>query len=194
MRRGLGALVILGLMPNVANAQDPPRSENGLRTDMWTGPRDPSGKASLYVAAQSCDTAYGGRDPNFTVGLTGALQLAPWLELEAIGDFSVRRETPANLRLTNTATFLGVGPSVGWWFGFFHLHAEAAGGAVMRTLAYDDGADTKSTDVRFAPSWQIGGGLGIGLFGKFGLAFNSYGRFHDDRSNVLFVLEASWFF
>ena len=179
---------------NLAHASAPPRSESGLRADMWTPPDAPAGEATVYVAAQSWDTAYGGRDPNLTLGLTGGLYLLSWLELQAVADFSARRESPANLQITNTATFVGAGPSFGLWLGDFHIHADAAAGGVMRTLAYDDGADSQSSDVRFAPAWQIGGGIGVGLFGRFGIGFNSYGRFHHDRANVLFALETSWFF
>lgn len=188
----VAALVALTVTAAEVHGEEPPRTENGLRTDMWTAPGAPAAELSAYLAAQAWETTYGGRDPSFTVGLTGGWFLAPLLELQGVADFSVRSESPANLRVTNTATFLGVGPSVGLWLGFVRIHLEATGGGVLRTLRYSDGT-VSGTDARLAPALQVGGGVGLGLFGKFGLGIRSHGRFHDDRANVLFVLEASWF-
>ncbi len=186
--------VALVAISTPATADEPPRTEHGLRADMWTAPEGPSGELTTYVATQAWETAYGGRDPNFTVGVTGGLNLLSWLELQAVTDFSVRREAPANLSITNTGTFFGAGPSVGFWLGFVRLHLEGAGGGFLRTLAYSDGGDISGSSTRIAPAWQVGGGIGLGLFGAFGLGLRSYGRFYSDRSNVLFVLEGSWYF
>ncbi len=173
---------------------EPPRTENGLRTDLWTAPDDATGELSLYLATQAWETTYGGRDPSFTFGVTGGFNVLSFLELQGVVDFSVRRESPGNLAVTNTATFLGAGPALGFWLGFVRLHVEGAGGGVMRTLGYSGDVDVPGAGARFSPAWQVGGGAGLGIFGTFGLGVRALGRFHDDRSNVLFTLEGSWFF
>lgn len=188
------AIALVAIGGTTAFAEDPPRTEHGLRTDMWTPPQRPSGELSAYVATQAWETSFGGRDPNFTAGLTAGFNLLRWLELQAVGDFSMRREAPANLSVTNTGTFFGAGPSVGFWLGFVRLHLEAEGGGFLRTLSYADDDAISGSEARLSPAMQVGGGIGLGLFGAFGLGLRSYGRFYSDRSNVLFVLEGSWYF
>jgi hypothetical protein len=187
-------VVALLAAASTAVAQEPPRTEHGLRADMWTAPQRPLGELSTYVATQTWHTSYGGRDPTFTVGLTGGLNLLQWLELQAVADFSVRREAPANLSVTNTGTFFGAGPSLGFWLGCVRLHLEAEGGGFFRTLAYADGGSVSGASSRLGPAVQVGGGVGVGLFQTFGIGIGSYGRFYADRSNVLFLLEGSWYF
>lgn len=194
MRAHLPIVIAIALLAVDASADEPPRTEHGLRDDMWTAPEHPAGELTAYIATQAWETSYGGRDPNFTAGLSGGFNLLQWLELQAVADFSMRREAPANLSVTNTGTFFGAGPSIGVWLGFVRLHLQAEGGGFLRTLAYADDDAVSGSSTRLAPAMQFGGGVGLGLFGAFGLGFRSWVRLHDDRANVLFALEGSWYF
>lgn len=188
---GAVALVASSLLTASAAAQE--RSENGLRTDMWTRPGHYSWDLTAGVAARSWETSYGGRDPNTTVALSAAWHPTRWLQARVGADFSVKREAPANLVHANTATFVGAGPGLGFWWSLVRFELEGHAGAQMRTVSFDDNSGRSGARTRFDAAFGGSVAVGIGLFGRFMLALRGGPRWYADRADGLIGLHFSWF-
>lgn len=174
-------------------AHAPPRTESGLRADTWSAPQGANVELAAYIASQSWQTTYGGRDLNFTAGLSAGWLVTEWMELQVIADWSRRSFSPADLRVSNTSTFLGVGPVFSLWLDFLRLHVDAAGGGMLRTVSYGN-TDITGNSARMSAAWQVGGGLAVSMWGRLGVGATVLRRAHDDRSSFLFLFDVSCFF
>jgi len=187
------ALFIALTAPMTAFAQQAPKPVLP-RENSWNRIERSTFEVGATVGLQMQENAFGGRNGAFNPGVSVGWLYKPWLELQGIADFAIQRERPADLSITNTATFLGGGPVLGVWLEFVRLFVEGAAGPVVRTLAFDDAGEFSGTAARLSFAWQFGGGMGVVIGGRFGFAIRALGRFHDDRSNLLLAADFSWFF
>lgn len=153
---------------------------------------DALAEVGMSAGVRGWQTTYRKSDAVGAYGLTGGYIPLRWLEIAAALDHARRTSNPANLRITNSETWLAVGPRFSLWFDFVRLFAETALAGVLRTVSYHDDAIARSA--RLSAGFAVGAGFTIAVANRVGVQIRGDWRHRDDQSNLFVGMDVTWFF
>lgn len=154
--------------------------------------REAVAEVGVHAGARGWTTAYRKSSGRLAYGVTGGWMASEWLEINASLDHARRTFTPDDLRVTNTETWLTVGPRFSFWLQFLRFFGELGGAGVLRTVSYHD--PDIANAARLSPGFGLGGGVTIAIASRVGLTMRAAWRRRDDQSNILAALDVTWFF